>query len=97
MDRHGYNIPKVSVCGSRIFPIFCFFSHNFGSIYASMTVKSSNDSDDGLESKKFLNQKNGHWGRGLGPGNLSHAIAKTFHHYDVTRREPQTQNEKKIF
>jgi len=55
------NIPEVSVCGPRIFPNFCFFSHNFGSKYASKALKGSKDSDDSLQSKKFLNQKMAIW------------------------------------
>ena len=83
----GITYPRSAFVAEEFSPNFCFINHNIGSRYASKTTKGSKDSDDSLESNKSLNHKNGHLSRGLGPGNLSHKIAKTCHHYDVTHRE----------
>jgi len=82
--------------GAEFSPIFVFSAIII--LAPDMLARQSRaqKTDDSLESKKLLNQTNGHLGRGPGPGNLSHKIAKTCHHYDVTHREPRTQNEKKF-
>jgi len=72
-----------------------YYSHNFGSRYASKPINGSKDLDDSLDSKINLSQKMACW---VGPhGQVSSATrAKTCPHYDVTQRKPHTQN-KKIF
>ena len=47
----GWNTPQVSICGGRRFSNFLFYSHNFGSRYASKPINSSEDLDDSIDSK----------------------------------------------
>jgi len=62
-------------------------------------MKGSKDSDDILDSKKNLSQKNGILILGWHPGPEVKLTkkAKTCPHYDNTHKKTQTQNEKKNF
>jgi len=73
-----------------------FLSCNFGSRYASKSIKGSKDADFDLVSKTTLSQKMAHWIGAQGQVKLSKNV-KTSPHYDITPRKPQIQNEKKLF
>ena len=89
--------PWLPSVGFEFLPTSCFLSHNFGSWYSGKPIKPSKDSDDNLVSKKNLEPKNGSFVWRPGPGNISQKVAETCPHYEVTHREPQTQNEKNFF
>ena len=67
--------------------------HNFGSRYARKPIKGSKDSDDSLVSKKNWSEKIGSLDWHLGPGEG----AKNTPTCDAPAREPQIQNQKKLF
>jgi len=71
-------------------------SYNFGSRYARKTINGSLDSIGSLDWKKFWAEKCPVGWR-PGQGDVSHKIAKTCPHYDVTHRETQPETKKFIF
>jgi len=76
-----------------------FSSHiiiNFVSRYARKPIKGSKDLNHSLVSKKNFSQKTARWVGAQRQVNLAKK-AKTWPHYDVTHRKPQTQNDKKTF
>jgi len=73
-----------------------FLSHSFVSRYDSKPIKDFKDTDYRLVSKKILSQNMVCWIGTQGQVYLAKK-AKTCPHCDVTHREPQIRNEKKIF
>jgi len=83
--------PGLAFVGAEFAKNICFLGHNFKSRCARKSIKGSKDSDDVLNRKKSLSQKMARW---VGTQGQVNSAKRTQKHpiWDVTHREPQTQN-----
>jgi len=79
MASYGWGVIYFGLAfvGVEIFTNFCFLGHNFGSRYATESIKGSKDSDNSLVSKTKLEPRIGSLDWGLGPDKVGQKSAKT--------------------